>query len=587
MTLPLYNELQMDANDPINHLHHNKYQAISPHMGLWFERFYNAYPNVKQINPQAKRQKEEAKWLGKFQDKKAGNKNALQYKTLQQMALCHALQGSTLFASTHWHFVTGMGLPHPIENGMAWHPTLGVPYLTGAAVKGIVRSWLEAWDVNEDSEQQKERLWQWFGSDDKDPERQSKQHVTQAGSLIFFDALPSEVPTLSIDVMTPHMGKWYAEGKTIENLEDDADKIPADWHDPIPIKFLVAKRIHLQFFVAPRNQKCASTIDMHEVISALKDALEWIGAGAKTAVGYGQFNVEQQDVHSEYQQRMQDWQDEREKREKVRKKRKEAQEIAEKAVQEAQEKAKKAAQVKKENAETKAQEDQEIAEAEERRAKMSLEDAFRDALQDTQEHTRLTEDNIAIDFGKGFNKTINNNKYGEKEAVIRILMQEKSQIICQWKGAERNTAKHNAYRRLKEYLSFGITIMSNTTQVTHYDLKQKVEAITKIALAQYKSMHIDDLLLLGKKDSHWSTLLTPFEDDDDLAEDLLAIMEAEEEGNVQQALLDPFNEVVSTYLSTHCELFVINSEQEAQQILQQKVPQQNKTLQQTISQHFT
>jgi CRISPR-associated protein Cmr6 len=33
-----------------------------------------------------------------------------------------------------------------VENGFLWHPTLGVPYLPGAAVKGLVRAYVEHWD---------------------------------------------------------------------------------------------------------------------------------------------------------------------------------------------------------------------------------------------------------------------------------------------------------------------------------------------------------------------------------------------------------------------------------------------------------
>jgi CRISPR-associated protein Cmr6 len=204
------------------------------------------------------------------------------------MALCKALKGRTLFAKTQWHFVTGMGLSHPIENGMAWHPTLGVPYLTGAAVKGMLRAWIEVWDTNDDEQLQKERLQQWFGSDDKNG------ISTQAGSLIFFDALPTEAPTLGIDIMTPHGGKWYAEGQLIEKSNDvkESEKLPADWHNPVPIPFLVVKHASLQFCVAPRNKKAAQEVDIDSVYHALQHALEWIGAGAKTAVGYGRFEID-------------------------------------------------------------------------------------------------------------------------------------------------------------------------------------------------------------------------------------------------------------------------------------------------------
>jgi len=308
MSLPLYKELQTKdrTQTPLWHK--------TSHMGLWFDRFYNAYSDVQAIQPKSnmsKRNKDilieqENQWLAQFQDKEVGESQALKDKALRQMALAESLKGHMLFASTDWHFVTGMGLSHPIENGMAWHPTLGVPYLTGAAVKGLVRAWLESWDRETDDNEQKQRLLQWFGSDHKDPNAQT--NPVQAGSLIFFDAFPVTAPRLGIDIITPHTGKWYADGQTIENAQQDAEKLPADWHDPIPVTFLVVKKTSFQFCIAPRNQRCANNINMQEVMETLKNALEWIGAGAKTAAGYGCFAADkkiQKEMEQERKQQIQ------------------------------------------------------------------------------------------------------------------------------------------------------------------------------------------------------------------------------------------------------------------------------------------
>jgi hypothetical protein len=53
----------------------------------------------------------------------------------------------------------------------------------------------------------------------------------------------------------------------------------------VPVPFLVvAPQQKFQFSVAKRPR---SAIDLHEVVSELKNALASLGAGAKTAVGYG------------------------------------------------------------------------------------------------------------------------------------------------------------------------------------------------------------------------------------------------------------------------------------------------------------
>lgn len=266
--------------------------------GLWFERFFDAYQKFgktkAELNVEEKKglSKAEKVWLEKI-CRTVGDADQLKRKALQQLTLIQSLKGGAHVHKTQWHFVTGMGIPHPIENGLIWHPTLGVPYLPGAAVKGIVRAWLETWGCDDDTQKQKERLLTLFGSDDKDPKNQ--QADNQAGGLIFFDALPVSGVRLGIDVMTPHMGDWYAQGNTIKDVQKESDKIPADWHDPVPVKYLVVKEAKFLFSVAPRCGKYAVEVD--GVMKYLDDALQCFGAGAKTAVGYGQLAQDDEETN--------------------------------------------------------------------------------------------------------------------------------------------------------------------------------------------------------------------------------------------------------------------------------------------------
>ncbi|MCK5897005.1 MAG: hypothetical protein KAG20_09375, partial [Cocleimonas sp.] len=162
MSLPLYKELHQNTALRFD---------TNGHSGLWFERFYNAYlPTIQPREEYSKAEKDtlikqEEQWLKAFQqhNSQIGNTEALKHHARKQVMLVQALKGEFLVCQTQWHFVTGMGLPHPIENGITWHPTLGVPYLTGAAIKGIVRTWLSTWDTlkdkdnQEDKEKQRER----------------------------------------------------------------------------------------------------------------------------------------------------------------------------------------------------------------------------------------------------------------------------------------------------------------------------------------------------------------------------------------------------------------------------------------------
>jgi CRISPR-associated protein Cmr6 len=264
------------------------------HWGLWFERFFDAYPQDfdPKKDQESKKQwtDDKSTWIQQFHNKPAGGRKACQIACERQRNLCKVLNndvdGERLpnyirVLNVDWHFVTGMGLPHPIENGFLWHPTLGTPYLPGSSIKGLLRSWVEVWDEGSDKDA---KLLRWFGSESQAAKNSDKDN--QTGNLIFFDAIPSEPPSLKVDIMTPHMGKWYESDSETTNYAEDSEAIPADWHDPNPIQFLVADQPVFQFAIAQRpNSLCQ--IELKDVMDALQEALEWLGAGAKTAVGYG------------------------------------------------------------------------------------------------------------------------------------------------------------------------------------------------------------------------------------------------------------------------------------------------------------
>jgi CRISPR-associated protein Cmr6 len=191
-----------------------------------------------------------------------------------------------------------MGNNHPVENGMQWHTVLGVPYLPGSAVKGLVRAWME-----QQEQPDFDKIHQWFGSDNKDPEKQTK--TTQAGQIIFHDATPYQKVDVVLDVMTPHTGSWLTEGGVIN--------APADWHDPIPVVFLSCKRIKLFFSIAKMTH-ADETIDLKDVWNELVCALDFLGSGAKTSTGYG-FMSEDSKINSDlkYEQELENKASEREK----------------------------------------------------------------------------------------------------------------------------------------------------------------------------------------------------------------------------------------------------------------------------------
>ncbi|MHB8474073.1 MAG: type III-B CRISPR module RAMP protein Cmr6 [Gammaproteobacteria bacterium] len=247
------------------------------HAGLWFDRFFNKYDNNWQV---PKDESGKLAWI-KTVTGTVGDAAIAEHANRQRQ-LVKCLDGQTIVAKTDWHFVSGMGINHPVENGFAWHPTLGVPYLTGAAIKGLLRAWCEQWAGFDAI---KLRLWFGPSLDELD----AKTANPAAGKLIFFDALPIGPVQLKADVMTPHYGKWYEEGD--KPPEQEGSNVPADWHNPVPVPFLVvAPGQAFQFSVATRP---GSGIVVDDVVKELKSALASLGAGAKTAAGYGRMEEDE------------------------------------------------------------------------------------------------------------------------------------------------------------------------------------------------------------------------------------------------------------------------------------------------------
>jgi len=259
-------------------------KSDNAHAGLWFDRFFNRYESDWTLANEAKRD-----WIRQIKGP-VGQQAQLEHFVKRQTALVSQLNGRSQRYITDWHFVTGMGNSHPVENGFSWHPTLGVPYLAGSAVKGLVRAWVELNDEGLSEPEQKSRLISWFGTEKKG------DVADQAGGLIFFDAIPDQRPSLVCDIMTPHMGDWYAEGGKGNPLNTKA--LPADWHEPVPVTFLAVKHAQLIFSIAPRRAEQADQLEA--AFSALNQALVWLGAGAKTAAGYG-YMTEDQNFSKELQ----------------------------------------------------------------------------------------------------------------------------------------------------------------------------------------------------------------------------------------------------------------------------------------------
>lgn len=181
-------------------------------------------------------------------------------------------------------FSTGLGNEHPLENGFAFLNPYGLPYLAGSGVKGVLRQaarelargdWgaTQGWDERS--------ITALFGREGADGDTGH-----QRGALRFWDVIPQLAgDTLKVEVMTPHQTHYYQNGAT-----------PHESGSPNPINFLaVPPESGFAFHVQcdrPFLQRLAPELVADNrwqtlIRSALEHAFEWLGFGAKTAVGYG------------------------------------------------------------------------------------------------------------------------------------------------------------------------------------------------------------------------------------------------------------------------------------------------------------
>jgi len=190
-------------------------------------------------------------------------------------------------------FVTGLGSEHPLENGFAFLSPYGLPYLAGSGVKGVLRqaaTELARGDWGETHGWTSERIEMLFGPEAGD----EAEGNARRGALVFHDVIPEiKTTSLALEIMTPHQGDYY--------LQKGGGIVPPhDSGQPVPIQFLAVPAGSGFFFSMVCNRPLLERLGKHHednlvdegrwktLLSAAFDhACQWVGFGAKTAVGYG------------------------------------------------------------------------------------------------------------------------------------------------------------------------------------------------------------------------------------------------------------------------------------------------------------
>ena len=201
---------------------------------------------------------------------------------------------------TQSRLIIGLGGISPLETSITLHHTYGIPYIPGTALKGVVRAYAFytiSCNFKGDLQDLQEKFYGEICLQDKDilewqillGSRNFK------GLLLFLDAFPvltnNDGKILDIDIINVHYPKYYGE---------ESPSPPGEWEDPRPIFFLTIKKgVKFKICVLfdkyryenlPKEYKdvIGDISQIKEKVNTiLKEALDEMGIGAKTRLGYG------------------------------------------------------------------------------------------------------------------------------------------------------------------------------------------------------------------------------------------------------------------------------------------------------------
>ena len=164
-----------------------------------------------------------------------------------------------------------------LENaGICLHPVYGFTYLPGSGLKGMARAYAETiWlPAQADQENAKNQVLEIFGNQPAEPVPEKQR----AGAVVFHDAWPEQWPKLTMDILNNHHSEYY-----------QGTDAPGDWENPVPVYFMAVEAGNaFSFAVSKRVPEVGgSTLSLAK--QWLLGALCHLGAGAKTAAGYGSF----------------------------------------------------------------------------------------------------------------------------------------------------------------------------------------------------------------------------------------------------------------------------------------------------------
>jgi len=170
-----------------------------------------------------------------------------------------------------WRLAVGHGnRANAHEIGLSLHGSYGWPVIPGSSLKGLAAAWVAASGADETD------IRRVLGGP-RPARRGHERGDARQGTVRFLDAIPAGRPVpVAVDVLTPHVKPYYDAAAT------GARRVPpAEYHNPVPVNFLTVSGT----FAVDLHGPDADDVD--QAAKWLTDAGDELGAGAKTAAGYG------------------------------------------------------------------------------------------------------------------------------------------------------------------------------------------------------------------------------------------------------------------------------------------------------------
>lgn len=277
-----YNDDFIPAQESITRVIRD-HSAARWHPGLRVDRYFGL-PESDKVSQEW--QKQFLEMLCKGQNREDASETQVLESALARRAWLIAAAGAsrtrTLSMRTVWRLAAHLSRASTLENGnTCLHPLYGFFYLPGSGLKGMARAYASRKDTPRTAPGwDEEDITRIMGS--KSGDARGAEDL-QAGRVAFLDALPERSPRLLLDIINNHHTKYYQHGGH-----------PGDWEKPNMIYFLtVAPDTRFRFDLVHMGGSDASgdsARDLELAAHWLHGALAELGAGAKTAAGYGYFD---------------------------------------------------------------------------------------------------------------------------------------------------------------------------------------------------------------------------------------------------------------------------------------------------------